>query len=92
MLSWNHEDNRLYFIRAENDEKETPPREKTVANRLYSCAPDGINAQSLGRLLTHDDPVWRLSPDGVRLMIFGSAGDGGILGLSSGEFVPLSMH
>jgi hypothetical protein len=92
LLSWNREDNRIYFFRSD-DESENAVRSPVVsAQRLFSCAPDGKRALTLGRIISkEEDLYWNLSPAGDRMVLFGSPSDGGIMNLTTGELVTIHM-
>ena len=93
LLSWNHEDNRIYFFRAVDGSEGEEQGNNTPERRLFSCAPDGKRAQMLGRLIyDEEDLLWNLSPDGIRIVAFGSPSNAGIVNLTTGELVMITMR
>ncbi len=70
LLSWNHQDGRIYFFRTNRTEKPRPADEERFEHRLFSCDAEGDAGRTPGRLSTSGSPFWNLSPDGSQMVLF----------------------
>ena len=84
LLSWNHQDGRIYFFRTRQTQASQPVDIEESEHRLFSCDTEGTGGRTLGRFYTSGKPYWNLSPDGNQMMLFEDAEAPDILYLATG--------
>ena len=84
LLSWNHQDERIYFFRTHQPGASQPADIERLEHRLFSCDLEGHGGRSLGRLYTSGNPFWNLSPDGNQMILFEDAEAPDLLFLATG--------
>ncbi len=84
LLSWNHQDGRIYFFRTSDTGATRPVSGERFEHRLFSCDTEGNGARTLGRFYTSRDPYWNLSPDGSQMVLFEDAGAPDLIYLTTG--------
>jgi hypothetical protein len=92
LLSWNQEDNRIYFYQRSPGQKDPPHEGQVEEQRLFSCQGDGSDARLLGHFYVKETPCWSLSPRGNRMMFFHETDEPGIVDFTTGDTRQIRLH
>ncbi len=92
LLTLNREDGRMYFWRSGVWTTSSTSRKRIQERRLFACHEDGTAARTFGLFDIGEDPSWNVSPAGNRIVIFNDATSGGVVNLTTGETLRLSLE
>ncbi len=85
LLSWNHEDNRIYFYQGNPVHTYRSPKGRIEEQRLFSCRADGSDARSLGHFDIRESLSGSLSRTGNRMVLFHESDEPGVVDFTTGD-------